>query len=127
MDLLFIRIAVLYLVVGVALGAYMGMAQNFALAPVHAHVLLAGWLSLAMAGVIYHFYPAASRTLLAKIHFWLHNIGLPIFMLGLALMLTGHDSLPVILPIGALSLLVGLVCFSLNVWLNVKSENRIAG
>ena len=129
MELHFIRIAVLYLVFGVTLGMYMGITQNFTLMPVHAHVLLAGWLSLAMAGVIYHFYPSASRTLLAKIHFWLHNIGLPLFMLGLGQMLMGGgpSNIPFILPAGALTLLVGLVCFGLNIWLNIKRDARFAG
>lgn len=114
-----IWIAALYLVVGTMLGLYMGTTENFALMPVHAHVLLAGWLSLAMAGVIYRLYPAASDTRLAKTHFWLHNLGLPMFMLGLASKLTGHD-VPALLPVGALSFFVGLLCLSLNVWRHVR-------
>jgi hypothetical protein len=115
-----IWIASLYLIVGASLGLYMGMKQNFALMPVHAHILVAGWLSLAMAGVIYRLYPAASTTRLAQAHFWLHNLGLPAFMLGLAAMLTGHD-VPVLLPAGALAFATGLLCFSLNAWRRVRS------
>jgi hypothetical protein len=115
-----IRIAALYLVVGVCLGLYMGITQNFSLKPVHAHLLLAGWLSLAMAGVIYKLYPLASDTGLAKAHFWMHNLGLPMFMLGLAAMLTGHN-IPALLPVGSMVLLLGLVCFSLNIWLRIRS------
>ncbi len=37
-----LRIAAIYLIVGAGLGLYMGVAHNFALAPVHAHLLLAG-------------------------------------------------------------------------------------
>jgi cbb3-type cytochrome oxidase subunit 1 len=47
--------------------------------PVHAHVLLLGWASLALAGVVYHLYPAAAGTRLARWHFWLHNGGLALF------------------------------------------------
>jgi hypothetical protein len=115
-----IWIAAIYLLVGASLGLYMGMNQNFALMPVHAHVLVAGWLSLAMAGVIYRVYPAASNTRLAHAHFWLHNLGLPTFMLGLAAMLTGHD-VPALLPVGAFAFAAGLVCFSINVWRRVRS------
>jgi len=46
---------------------------------------------LAMAGVIYKLYPAAATTKLATAHFWLHNVGLPIFMAGLAAMLSTGD------------------------------------
>jgi hypothetical protein len=112
-------IAAVYLVLGATLGLYMGITQNFALIPVHAHILLAGWLTLAMAGVIYRLYPAASDTRLAKTHFWLHNLGLPAFMLGLALMLTGH-AVPALLPVGAFAFFAGLLCFSLNLWRRVR-------
>src|SRR6185369_14815875 len=104
----FIHIAVAYLVVGATLGLAMGISQKFALQPVHAHILLAGWLSLAMAGVIYKLYPAASATKLATAHFWLHNVGLPIFMAGLAAALsTGNDGLVPVVGGGALLLLIG--------------------
>jgi len=114
-----IWIAAAYLVLGAVLGLYMGTTENFTLTPVHAHILLAGWLSLAMAGVIYRLYPAASNTRLAKAHFWLHNLGLPMFMLGLAAMLTGRN-VPVLLPVGAIAFFAGLLCFSLNIWRRVR-------
>ena len=117
----FIRIAVIYLVIGGFMGLYMGITTKFTLTPVHAHVLLAGWLSLAMAGVVYHLYPGAATTKLAKAHFWLHNIGLPIFMAGLAAMLlTGNMGLTPLVAGGALTLLVGLVLFAANVLLKVR-------
>ena len=71
MGLRFLKIAVVYLLIGALLGLGMGIAQNFALIPVHAHLLLLGWASLALAGVVYHLYPAASTTRLARIHFWM--------------------------------------------------------
>lgn len=114
----FIVISVVYLVLGGCLGLVMGITQNFLLVPVHAHIVLAGWASLAVMGLIYGQYPRSSATRLARLHFWLHNIGLPIFMVGLALELTGH-SIPVVLPAGASAFLVGLVAFAVNIWLTV--------
>jgi len=116
----FIRIAVVYLVIGAALGFYMGLSGKFALAPVHAHVTLAGWLTLAVAGLVYHLYPQSAQTRLAKAHFWLHNIGLPVFMVGLALMLTGTQGVMPVIVVGASTLLIGLVLFAVNVLLTVK-------
>jgi uncharacterized membrane protein YgdD (TMEM256/DUF423 family) len=117
----FIHIAVVYLVIGATLGLGMGIAERFALQPVHAHLLLAGWLTLAMAGAIYKLYPAAAGTGLAKAHFWLHNVGLPIFMAGLAAMLsTGDRRLIPLVAIGASLLLAGFYCFALNVWLRLR-------
>jgi cbb3-type cytochrome oxidase subunit 1 len=118
MSKAFIIIAVGYLIVGGCLGFFMGITQNFTLIPVHAHILLAGWASLAVMGLIYNQYPRSATTRLAKLHFWLHNIGLPIFMGGLALQLTGHP-VPVALVAGATAFLVGLIVFAVNVWLTV--------
>jgi cbb3-type cytochrome oxidase subunit 1 len=117
----FIQIAVLYLVFGALLGLVMGISGNFTLAPVHAHLVLVGWLSLALVGVVYHPCPAAARTGLAKAHFWLHNIGLPIFMVGLSFALSGTPGLTPIAGTGASLLLLGLVLFAANVLRNVRA------
>jgi hypothetical protein len=117
----FIHIAVAYLIVGATLGLAMGISGKFTLQPVHAHLLLAGWLSLAMIGVLYKLYPAAAGTKLATAHFWLHNVGLPIFMAGLAAALsTGNDGLVPVVGGGALLLLIGFYCFALNIWLRLR-------
>lgn len=122
MGIRFLKIAVIYLFIGAVLGGYMGATENFALAPVHAHVALLGWASLALAGLIYHHYPVAALMLLARIHFWLHNIGLPFFMLGLCLVLTGHMAAIPIVSISAAIVIIGLAAFTTNVLMNVKAN-----
>jgi cbb3-type cytochrome oxidase subunit 1 len=120
MGLRFLKISVVYLVLGALLGFGMGIAQSFVLVPVHAHLVLLGWASMALAGLVYHFYPAASITRLARWHFWLHNIGLPLFMAGLAFVVTGNESaLPVVI-VGATTVIVGLVLFAANVLVNIR-------
>ena len=122
MELRFLKVAVIYLVIGATLGLGMGISGKFTLTPVHAHLLLLGWASLAIAGLVYHWYPAAALTRLARAHFWLHNIGLPGFMIGLALLLTGN---PWAMPLAAGSatlVLVGLALFAANVLINVKAR-----
>jgi len=122
MGLKLLKIAVVYLVIGGSLGLAMGTTQKFALAPVHAHLVLVGWASLALAGLIYHVYPAASTTRLARIHFWLHNLGLPVFMAGLALVLSGNEAVIPVLAAAATVVLVGLFVFAANVLINVKAS-----
>jgi cbb3-type cytochrome oxidase subunit 1 len=121
MGLNFIRIAVIYLVIGTSLGIAMGISQRFTLIPVHAHVLLLGWATLAIAGVVYQLYPMAANTRLARIHFWLHNLGLPVFMVALALMLSGHESLMPLVAIAALVVLLGLFLFAANFLLTTRT------
>ena len=124
MGLTFLKIAVVYLFVGAALGLGMGIAQNFALVPVHTHLLLLGWASLALAGLVYHLYPAAAATRLARVHFWLHNLGLPAFMLTLGLYLLGGAPLVPVVAVTAIVVLVGLGVFAVNVLINVRAASQ---
>ena len=117
----FLKIAVVYLFLGTLLGITMGIFQNFALVPVHAHLLLLGWTTLALAGVIYHLHPLAARTRLAKLHFWIHNLALPPFMVGLSFFLTGHAFAMGFVVVPALLVLIGLGLFMVNVLANVKT------
>jgi len=126
MGLRFLKIAVVYLVLGATLGLEMGIRQQFALAPVHAHLLLLGWASLALAGTIYHLYPDAAATRLARVHFWLHNAGLPAFMIGLALVLSQREWALPITVIGAITVLLGLFVFAANVLLNAKAAPAVS-
>ena len=121
MGLRFLKIAVVYLLVGTTLGWYMGMHEVFTLAPVHAHLNLLGWVSLALAGVIYHLFPAAGETRLAKIHFWIHNLSLPPFMVALAIFLSGTLAAGPVVGIFATVMIIGLACFVINVLMNAKA------
>jgi cbb3-type cytochrome oxidase subunit 1 len=115
-----IRIAALYLVVGVAMGIVMGITQKFTLVPVHAHINLLGWASLGIMGVIYHAYPVAAQTLLARIHFWVHNVALPVFMVGLAGTLSGYEAFLPVTIVGALAVFAGIAVFAVNIWRCVR-------
>jgi len=122
MGLRFLRIAVVYLFVGALLGLVMGITQKFVLAPVHAHLLLLGWASLALAGLVYHLYPSAGQTRLARVHFWLHNLGLPVFMVALGMLLTGSEAAGPLVGISASVVLISLATFAANVLVNVKPQ-----
>jgi len=120
MSVRFIKIAVLYLAVGICMGLFMGITGQFTLAPVHAHINLLGWASMALFGIVYHLYPQAGLTRLARLHFWLHNLGLPPLMVALALMLTGHAALEPVVGIFSLVVGAGILLFVINVWRTVQ-------
>lgn len=119
-----IQISVIYFVIGVILGLYMSMAHSGDLMPVHTHVNLLGWMSLALAGVIYTLYPQLQSTKLARTHFWLHNISLPVMMISLAFVLKGVEALSLLIPIGATVLVIAIILFTLNILLNLKHKER---
>ena len=50
-DLYFLILAALCLITGVVMGIGMGIAHDLQFAPVHAHLNLLGWTSLALFGL----------------------------------------------------------------------------
>lgn len=79
-----------------------------------------GWASMALAGIVYYLFPSAGETMLAKVHFWLHNIGLPILMLGLILLVNEVAHMEPVVATGGVLVTVGIIVFMVNILKNVK-------
>ncbi|MBW3110961.1 cytochrome-c oxidase [Bacillus sp. MCCB 382] len=121
MGIKLIKISVVYFMIGVCIGLYMSMVHDYTLAPVHVHINLLGWTALTLAGIIYHLFPAVSSTKLAKAHFWIHNIGLPLMMIGLFLFVLGNEAVVPIIATGGVLTTVGVLLFGYNVLKELKS------
>lgn len=122
-GIVWLKLAVLYLLVGVGIGIAMGASQNFTLRPVHAHVNLLGWTTLALAGIIYSVFPQAGRSQLARVHFWTMNVALPAMMLALAYLLVSGDR--AIIPVlGAAEIMaaISVLSFAANLFLNLRRD-----
>lgn len=123
MGIKLIKISVVYLAVGILLGYYMSISHNYELTPVHVHINLLGWTSLTLAGILYYLFPSFSNHKLAKMHAWLHNLGLPIMMIGLFLMtVLNRDSMTPVIAVGATLTTVGILLFVYHVLAHLKSE-----
>lgn len=68
-DVYFLLLATILLIAGAVLGIVMGAREDFQLVPVHAHLNLAGWASLALFGLTYRAYPQLASTRVAGLHF----------------------------------------------------------
>lgn len=120
----FLKIAAIYVSLGVLLGMLMGIIQDFRLASVHAHLNLLGWVSMAIFGLIYHFYPHAAETRLAKLHFWLHNIGLPLMQGGLAIeLISGNSAMLPLVIVSSLLVVIGVILFTINLFRQLGSTS----
>ena len=80
----FFLAAVLCVTGGMALGLWMGPTGNFQFAPVHAHLNLVGWATLALFAIYYRLTPQAARGLLPRIHAVLAIPGVLLMVGGLA-------------------------------------------
>ena len=114
------KLAVIYLIAGIGLGIAMGASHNFTLRPVHAHINLLGFTVLALAGLIYSVFPDAGASRLARIHFWLHNLSLPVMMVSLAMLLLGNEAFVPALGAAEFVAAAGVIVFAANVFINLK-------
>ncbi|MCG7345880.1 cytochrome-c oxidase [Sporosarcina sp. ACRSL] len=114
------KISVIYFMIGISFGLYMSFTHVFTLTSVHVHLNLVGWVSLALAGVFYHLYPNLERSGMAKAHFWLHNIGLPIMMISIATAILGGPEIFFLLAtLGGVMTVLGVLLFGFNVLLRL--------
>ncbi|RRJ62569.1 cytochrome-c oxidase [Paenibacillus oralis] len=118
----YIRVSVIYFVIGVLLGMYMSMRHEHELESVHAHVNLLGWASFALAGLIYVLFPEAGESLLSKIQFWTYSVGLPIMMISLAFLELGSEQFEPLVAIGGILVVFSVVLFAANVLLHVHPK-----
>lgn len=80
----FFLAAVLCVTAGMSLGLWMGPTGNFQFAPVHAHLNLVGWATMALFGIYYRLTPQAARGWLPRVHAGLAIVGVVSMVGGLA-------------------------------------------
>lgn len=120
-----IKLAVLYFILGIAMGMFMSATIQLQWAAAHAHVNLAGWASTAIIGLIYTVYPKAGTSKLGQWTFWLYNIGLPFLLFSMFMVqfpsMVGFSHIFTFSGGGALAL--GIILFIVNVFINVHDTD----
>ena len=119
----FLVIGSLYLLVGVALGTYMGGSGDHTLTGVHAHINLLGFVLMSIFGLIYRAFPAMAGRVLGKIHFWVHQVAVLIFMVVLYLLLSrtaAEEDLGPVLALVTISVTLATAVFAWNLYRNGK-------
>jgi hypothetical protein len=113
----FLVIGSLYLLVGIFLGMYMGGSGDHTLAPVHAHINLLGFTLMTVFGIAYRVMPEMAGNMLARTHFWLHQVGGLILLLGLFLLMTGRmaeGTAAMVMPVAEITVFLGMLCWTIN-------------
>lgn len=115
----FLVIGSLYLLVGMGLGMHMGASGDHSLSPVHAHINLLGFALMSVFGLAYRLIPGLAEGWMPKAHFWLHQIGALVLLIGLTLLMTGkvaEASIGPVLGIFELLVLAGTALWTVNLW-----------
>jgi hypothetical protein len=114
----FFAVATVLLLCGMALGQYMGAKEDFTLAPVHAHINLLGWVTMALYGTFYALTRGTMSDTLAWLNFVLSTIGVFAMVPLLALLLLSGNAAywgPFVGMAGGVAML-GLVVFMISVF-----------
>jgi len=108
-DIWFLLLATCCLTAGVSMGIWMGIAHDFSLAPVHAHLNLLGWASLALFGLAYRAWPVLREGWSARLHFVLSAPAAALFPFGIWIAITQQN--PMVAIIAAFLWLGGVLTF----------------
>jgi hypothetical protein len=109
-DRAYVAIALLWAVVGMLLGLYMGIAEDQKLLTVHVAMMLSGFVTLALYGMLYRLWPAMKKSPLAVAQFWISAIGTAGLIIGSYFLVTS-GSVP-LAAIGSVAMIIGAALMS---------------
>lgn len=107
----FFIVAVLFALTGMSLGTYMGMAQDFLYAPVHAHINLVGFVALFLFGLYYRAEPANAEGILPEVQFFCAAAGAILLPTGIYGAVTGNEAIDLAVIPGTVLTLLSMALF----------------
>ncbi|ANT51011.1 hypothetical protein [Mesorhizobium amorphae] len=114
---LFFKTAIVFLIVGIAVGLHMAISQDHAAFPAHAHINLLGWVTSAIFGGYYALNPAKAARRIAMIHFGLYTLGLVVMLPALYLMLAkGNTAIEPVVATGSMIVAAAVLVFGFVVF-----------
>ena len=112
----FLQLGVLFALIGMGLGVWMGGTQNLQLAPVHAHINLLGWVSMLLYGLVYRVVPKAAEGRLPAVHFWLTLLSVLAMIPLLSLELMGNQGVGPLLGVDMAALWLSMLLFAVIIF-----------
>lgn len=109
---------------GMVMGMAMGATENFTLMPVHAHLNLLGWVSLAIMGGFYALARERASNRLAWANLAVSSFGILVCIPSLALLVMGDKSVVPFLITGEVSLVSGMLLFGSNLVLAASRGDK---
>jgi hypothetical protein len=115
---LWARTALIWFLITISFGLYMGMTEQFQFGPAHAHIGLLGWLSSAAFAAFYAMAgEGATGAKGPRLQWGVHNVGVAVMTGSLFMQLKAPDTgwAPII-GLGAMIVIVGVVSLTLMLW-----------
>ena len=117
MSGLWARTAIVWFVLTICFGMYLGMTQQLHMSSPHAHMGLLGWVSSALFAFLYaitHAEGPASRG--GTVHWVAHNLGAATLVVGLFLTLRGVEGYAFMMPLGGGVVVLATLWLAVSLW-----------
>jgi small-conductance mechanosensitive channel len=108
----FFILGIVMAIAGLMLGLKMAITEDHGQMPVHAHIMVAGWLMSAVFGFFYHLFPVARQNKLATIHFWMHAVGIVVLTVSLYFVLAGNPGVEPVTAVASILFFLGVLLFA---------------
>jgi hypothetical protein len=118
-DRAYVAIGLLWAVAGMLLGLYMGIAADNKLLVMHVAMMLTGFVTLAIYGMLYRLWPALNKSPLARIQFWVAVIGAAGIIVGSYFFATSGS-----VPLVASASIVFIVSAALMAWMFIARSGE---
>ena len=117
----FFILGIVMAIAGMMLGLKMAMTHDHVQMPVHAHIMVAGWLMSAVFGFFYHLFPVARQNKLATVHFWMHAVRIVVLTISLYFVLAGNPGVEPVTAISSILFFLGMLLFA---WIAIPVVNK---
>ena len=121
MDRKFIMTALGYAILGMLLGIHMAASKNHGQMVTHAHIMLVGFVVSFIYGLCHKLWLGNATSMLAKVQFWIHQLGAAGITIGLFLLYGGFVAVDTIDPFLAGSSFAALIAMILMKVLFIKA------
>jgi small-conductance mechanosensitive channel len=108
----FFILGIVMAIAGLMLGLKMAITEDHGQMPVHAHIMVAGWLMSAVFGFFYHLFPVARQNKLATLHFWMHAVGIVVLTVSLYFVLAGNPGVEPVTAVASILFFLGVLLFA---------------
>jgi len=113
---LFFKTAIVFLILGIAMGLQMAISGNHNVIAAHAHANLLGWVTMALFGTYYAFNPAKAETRFAHLQYFIYTAGIAVLAPSLYILYLGYEAIEPLAAISSLVVFAGVLMFAAVVY-----------
>jgi hypothetical protein len=117
------KLAVLFVIAGMAMGIGMAATHNHSIMPAHAHLNLLGWVSLFLFGIYYKLNPTLEESRLALVQVIVWSVGTVVLTIGVAAIHLGYSAAEPITAVASFVVLAAMLVFAYLVFRPAPSSS----